>query len=659
MKRKFTKGFLDDIVLAAFVIVIGVVFMSVVGCDEGKQIVEPIVDEVVLEPEKEKPTTTVGEVKKPKDPPVPDPTMDTTPPTVVKVGYFKDEQLNEEIVGELQQGDTIFIKVVFSEDMKLVVADDDTARPFLYYQVGGSGNTRFRIAGFGAKGDDFVSGDAKPIGNQKTYMCKYVTQFEDIRSNFHLGVLQQSVDLAGNYLEKSYQADSVYIRKPDPPEVVDISYYYDPQLTDELQATEDNSVGLLHGETIYVKIVFSKEMIAGERDNWTYPSLSYCFGEMVQPGGWTSILTRGKFVVKPYGGDPADLRNLEVQPLEGTNNIFVAKFIARLDSNLDMLKEERSEVCVSYHNGIRHVKLVPSSGLVLYLREDLPTPTPDFPPPYRVYLPPESNPGDFVGRVCMPVDDEWSALDYVAPVAGVTVTISEGAREGEYTITDAGGYYLFPNIAGDEIYLRVEQEYIETKDVIVHRFHHTTLQEIPPNRVFDPSYYEHTPQNIPGMILVGMPWPLEVRFLLDEIPLPHELICRLRPIGSSVSVGSYAARRMLVSATIENTVGHTGTLFHEIAHARQHAVAILNGFDPNPREWEKTPEGKAYAEAAKKDLEEVGFEGYGYTTQILFENAADLCSNYWFYYQWRKGIGPLERMPNRFKWAQEWLHKQY
>ena len=668
MKSKSTKEFLGYAVLPAILLLALFVVALFVGCDEGLPMMKPVINEVVSEPEAEEIPTTVGEVKQPEetseeseDTPAPDPTMDTDGPTVVEVGYYRDEQLTEPRAGVVPYRGTIFTKVVFSHPMKVVVADDDTARPVLYYGLHGE-QVRFRIVGSDVSGDDFASGDAKPL-NQHTFVCKYVLKGSGTFGDFSFAVGAESVDLEGNTLPAFYTHTDIVSVDYDKPEVVDISYYHDPYLTDEIQATDgSNSFGLRNGQGIYIKIVFDREVVPYISENgWEHPRFDYCAGEMHD----NRIVFRGFYHLKLNGGDPADLTGREVQLLEGTNNTFVARFVAELDSNLDMLEPGRSEVCVSYNNGIRSKILVPSSGLTLYLIKEFQQPLANFPPPYREYTPPESNLGDFVGRVCMPVPlpngDEWSALAGVAPVMGTTVTITDGPRAGESTFTNEGGYFLFPGVAGNELYLRVEQEGVETKEVIVRRNSHTTLQEIPPNRVVIESYYDRPPQNIPGMILVGMEWPYGVRFIFEEdTVLPHELFCIMRNDGQGRPYGVYSSDKLVIDAVNEQTVGHTGTVLHELTHARQQAIAVLHGFQ-YVSDWEKTPEGIAYAEATRKDVAETGFEGYGYSTEILYENAADLCAGYWGFYR----TGTLERsyirerMPNRFRWAQEWLHKKY
>ena len=87
--------------------------------------------------------------------------------------------------------------------MRLKVADDETARPVLYYRLNGELN-RFRIAGHGASGKNFVSGDAKPLGKSADeYICKYTVP-ADVTGELVAAVGKLSTDRDGNTLTKFY-----------------------------------------------------------------------------------------------------------------------------------------------------------------------------------------------------------------------------------------------------------------------------------------------------------------------------------------------------------------------------------------------------------------------------------------------------------------------
>ena len=136
-------------------------------------------------------------------------------PFVKEVGYYHDHKWTQPLTDVVPAGETIFIKVVFSEGMKLKVSDTQEARPILYYKIGGK-LTRFRIAGFGAKGKDFVSGDAKPIKTQATYLCKYVVQPQD-QGVFTAAIGKLSTDRQGNAMNAFYtHKETLRLRIPKP-----------------------------------------------------------------------------------------------------------------------------------------------------------------------------------------------------------------------------------------------------------------------------------------------------------------------------------------------------------------------------------------------------------------------------------------------------------
>ena len=239
--------------------IIGIALMITIGCGEAE---DPVAMEV------EGVAGTLGTLKIPEAAPAA-PTLQVPEgtPTVQSVGYYSDWKLTKPLEGTVPTGKTIFIKVVFSEGMKLVVADDKTARPILYRKVAGK-LTRFRIAGFGAKGKDFVSGDAKPIKNQASYLCKYVVQKEDT-GKFVFAVGKWSVDKQGNTLPAFYthneqlQCGPPTTKKPATPKpgddttsptVESIAHSYDGN-----PIAEGESVPA--GTTIETQIVFSERVV--------------------------------------------------------------------------------------------------------------------------------------------------------------------------------------------------------------------------------------------------------------------------------------------------------------------------------------------------------------------------------------------------------------
>ena len=523
-------GRLDQtsLIRIAFVAVICAVGILITGC--GEETENPIGAEGAA--------GTVGTLKVPDTAPGAPPLLvPAGTPTVTAVGYYSNWQLTKPLTGFVPAGKTIFIKVEFSENMKVVVADEKHARPILYYRIGGK-LIRFKIADFGAKGEDFVSGDAKPMQTKASFICKYVVQPKD-QGEFVFAVGKWSIDLEGNIL----------------------------------------------------------------------PAF-YTHKEKLQLGKSTPTV-------------------LTPEPEHGITH--------------------------RYLDGIARTDILPRSAWVL-----------DFPGPYVRHAPPAGDPNDFIGKVCMPVSgvdaDNWAEEGYVAPVSKAIVTITDGARAGEQVLTDEGGYYLFKDIASNELRLRVERQWLEPKEVVVYRDRPTMLQEVPPNRVKYQNY-RHDQRSVPGVIPMGIRWPDAARFILENETLPHDLLCVLafETKENWWAEGSYGAMLVMIYNFHPERVGEIffGVVFHELAHARQDAIAILHN-NGSTRDWVDTPEAQAYEAAWKKDLlgvpnkDRMTFDKF--YRDDLVENAAEFCSLYW-----RQNIRVFYlkdlhlKTPNRYKWAETHL----
>ena len=273
---------------------------------------------------------------------------------------------------------------------------------------------------------------------------------------------------------------------------------------------------------------------------------------------------------------------------------------------------------------------------------------------------------DFIGRIYAPKPEDWEVRSDAQPITDTTVTIMSGSRAGESITTDKNGYYLFPNVRGDELHLRVEKEHFETKEVIVHRSQPTILAN------GDVLNYSEDVQQNPGSILMGQSWPDEVRFLFEETLVVHDLLY-VEGGTPTVGIGAFYSRGVIVMyshkfAKRQDLVGVLVTFAHEIAHARQHALVSVDGSAWGIHDWNNTPEGIAYKEAREKDWNEVGKaqldidrDRPDYRGNVLTETAAETIAHYWGVERWggRPHYGDLRiTAPNRFKWAAVWLQKQ-
>ena len=275
---------------------------------------------------------------------------------------------------------------------------------------------------------------------------------------------------------------------------------------------------------------------------------------------------------------------------------------------------------------------------------------------------PSQNERDFIGCVFVPKLEPKTTggtRPYAQPINDVTLTIASGPRSGESVITNQNGQYIFLDVEEDELHLRVEKEHFEAKEVIVHRSRPTALPGgIVPN-------YQGDPQRNPGNVLIGQEWPEEVRFILQQTLVVYDLLY-IEVALNGKAAGVYESGVVIVDskATIERVGIHSGreitldTFAHEIFHAHQNATVSIDGSE-STNKWIDTPEGKAFAEARRKDWEEYGKSDYYDTApglSFLRENAAEICSYYWSASWWEYKRGDLETSaPNRLRWAEEWF----
>lgn len=209
-----------------FIMPLFFILLVFTGCDEAGTMMKPVVAD---DPADIAPTTTVGEVKQPEpeetevtdpEPTTPEPTepTDTEPPTVTGVAFYSDWQLTEEITAaSVHPGDTVYTKVVFSEPVQHIVADDETARPALSFVLDGQA-TRYTIAAHGASGKDFLSGVCKPFGSGvDDYLCKVVIP-ADTTGTFALQVEAETADPADNTAAESLHIASFTVAEPEPME---------------------------------------------------------------------------------------------------------------------------------------------------------------------------------------------------------------------------------------------------------------------------------------------------------------------------------------------------------------------------------------------------------------------------------------------------------
>ena len=184
-KKNFLIQAIATSAIFAIWTLLAVTFLVITGCGE-KDMAESVLREDTAAIASENAIHTLGAMKTPVMAAPQAPGVGA--PSVTSVAYFKDWQRTKPIT-EASAGDTVYIQIVFSKKMKVVAADDKTARPIIYYKEDKS-RTRFRIAPLGARGKDFVHGDIKPVKTSATFLGKYTVQ-EDI-ATFTIAVGKQA-----------------------------------------------------------------------------------------------------------------------------------------------------------------------------------------------------------------------------------------------------------------------------------------------------------------------------------------------------------------------------------------------------------------------------------------------------------------------------------
>lgn len=441
-------------------------------------------------------------------------------------------------------------------------------------------------------------------------------------------------NMVGNVIDKPIN--------PTTAEVIEVSYYLDADFTEPLM--HDDKVGV--GETIYTKVVFSKEVLVVIADaSNARPRIFHNDRVRREDGDYNA--TKTQYRIKPRD---ADLQSGEAKLYKNTDNTFICKYVPRVE-NLG------SDFFTFINNKkFSYVELFIVFNTLL-----------DYQPgdelPVDVETITDWNPKDFTGLVSILGFNSEEDRFVGFPAAGATVTVVSGPRTGENTLTDNNGRYLFLDVGGDELHLRVEKQRFEPKEVIVHRSRPTVMPDGAMSNPLD------NIQRNPGGILIGYAWPDEVLFILEEMQVVPDLL--YFESNRAEHAGFYGKGVCRVSTISFHSLSVLFQIFaHELTHAHQHAVSCAYaGVGPchgSPITlWLETPEGKAYVVARNKDLEEFGRievdSTPGYGDDNLLENAATIAQYYWAQGRWENSHikKVLPKIPNRLRWAQEWLHRRY
>ena len=206
--------------------------------------------------------------------------LDTTAPTVTAADtkYYSSSTLtteNELANGSYRkQGQNIYTKVKFSENVSNTTANDTTARPSIWYLIG-SNETQYDIVAHSAT---LADGDCKAKSSTDTseYTCLYTTT-SNVNGAFKVRVKTDTKDVAGTALGTQYDHGSTITLDTTAPTVTsaDTKYYSNSNLSTELT----NGSYRKSGESVYTKVKFSENVANTDANDTTArPSIWYLIG---------------------------------------------------------------------------------------------------------------------------------------------------------------------------------------------------------------------------------------------------------------------------------------------------------------------------------------------------------------------------------------------
>ena len=240
------------------------------------------------------------------------------------------------------------------------------------------------------------------------------------------------ISLRGTVAQESKEWFLQEVRKPPkvldtlPATVTEISYYRDGTLTMPLTDTA------LAEETVYTKVVFSKEVPIAFADNG--PSQPSIASEMTAYARYSDRFPI-EFQYRMRPGNTA-LQSGEAKSYHGSGSTFICRY--------DVKRSDYGGLFRTYAGP--HTAAGTALQIVLFRHTgQLPANTAETITNWQS--------DDFVGQVHTIQSSAEKSVrrDAAVPVAGVTVTIVAGHRTGESAVTDKNGRYRFLSVAEDKI----------------------------------------------------------------------------------------------------------------------------------------------------------------------------------------------------------------
>ena len=239
-------------------------------------------------------------------------------------------------------------------------------------------------------------------------------------------------------------------------------------------------------------------------------------------------------------------------------------------------------------------------------------------------------------------------------VARARLTVLGGILHGRTAVTDAEGGFSFPDyplcaLDSPECRVRrfrVEKQGYETREVGANDPYYR--RELGDSGTLRSPRYKR--------IVIGHEWPVDpghpqFERMRRTVPAMNPLwyVRVAEPLFNAIAYYHAGVIAIGPRAAVWTTI------VHEYCHAHQDWATDPNRF--NIMDWEQSPQGQAYAEAAAAD-HAAGYTYPPWRSRGPVEEAATVCAIFGYDSPTFPTNDLREQAPNRYRWAEEWLHRR-
>lgn len=240
-------------------------------------------------------------------------------------------------------------------------------------------------------------------------------------------------------------------------------------------------------------------------------------------------------------------------------------------------------------------------------------------------------------------------------VPRVRLTILGGIPDGRTAVTDSEGRFSFPDYPRCELdspecqarRFRAEKQGYETREVGANDSYWRR----------DGGFNATARSTAYKRIIIGHEWPVDPRHP-QRFERMRRTVSAMNPlwyVRVAESLGSASGYYSGGVIVIGPYTPVFNTIVHEYCHAHQDWAADPSRYGSH--QWEQSPEGQAYTEAEAADRA-AGYQYPPWRSRGPTEDAAEVCATFAYDTASFTRNDLREQAPNRYRWAEEWLHRR-